>query len=220
LRSCRRSAVPVRVLFQQLDVETVEAAGGLDVKRILADLLDRGDARQRQEEAEVVVKVGVSAGDGLAINKVFGLKGFAVGGEDEFGLGAAGGRTLPQRGEGGWHFTFRAGLEMDVDPLEYRAGQIRARAINFQPTVLLTHSPANRFAFAVDEYLNALTDGHGAFARECPEDIAGHAHNGDAANLASFRGAQFEGQDLGFDTGAVRGDAGLIGSHEEKCRSW
>ena len=46
--------VPVRVLLEQLDVELVEAAGGPDVEGVFADLLDRGDAGQRQEEAEVI----------------------------------------------------------------------------------------------------------------------------------------------------------------------
>ena len=103
--------VPVRVFLEQLDVEAVEAARGLDVEGVFADLLDRGDAGQRQEEAEVVVKVGVGAGDRLAIDEVFRFEAFAVGGQDELGLLAGGGGTLPQRGEGSRHFAFRADLE-------------------------------------------------------------------------------------------------------------
>ena len=119
-----RRRVPIRISLQQFDVEAVEAARGLDVKGVFADLLDGGDARQRQEEAEVVVKVGVGAGDGLAIDEVFGLKALAVGGQDELGLVAGGGSTLPQRGEGRRHFAFRADLEVDVVALEHPAGQI------------------------------------------------------------------------------------------------
>ncbi len=85
--SCRRAVgVPVGVFLQQLDVEPVEAAGGLDVEGVFADLLDGGDAGQRQKEAEVVVEVGVVAGDRFAIDEVLGLEGLAVGGEDELGL--------------------------------------------------------------------------------------------------------------------------------------
>ena len=64
-----RRRVPVRIVLQQLDIEPVEAARGLDVKSVFADLLDGGDAGQRQEEAEMVREVGVGAGDGLAITR-------------------------------------------------------------------------------------------------------------------------------------------------------
>ena len=60
---------PVGVVLQQLDVEPVQPAGGPDVERVLADLPDGGDARQRQEEAEVVREIGVGAGDGLAARR-------------------------------------------------------------------------------------------------------------------------------------------------------
>jgi hypothetical protein len=73
----------------------------------------------------MVVKVGIGAGGGLAIDDVFRFKAFAVGRQDELGLVSAGGSTLPQRGEGRRHFAFRADLEMDVVALEHRAGQIR-----------------------------------------------------------------------------------------------
>ncbi len=48
--------VPVRVVLQQLDIEPVEPARRADVEGVLADLLDGGDAGQRQEEAEMVGK--------------------------------------------------------------------------------------------------------------------------------------------------------------------
>ena len=51
-----RRPCPSRVVLQQLDVEPVQAAGGPDVEGVFADLLDGGDAGQRQEEAEVVGK--------------------------------------------------------------------------------------------------------------------------------------------------------------------
>jgi hypothetical protein len=45
---------PFGVVLQQFDIEPVEAAGGADVEGVFADLADGADARQRQEEAEVV----------------------------------------------------------------------------------------------------------------------------------------------------------------------
>ena len=62
-------SVPIGIFLQQLDVEAVEAARRLDVEGILPDLPDRRDARQRQEKAEVIMKVGVIAGDGFAIDR-------------------------------------------------------------------------------------------------------------------------------------------------------
>ena len=57
---------PFGVFLQQLDIEPVQAAGGPDVEGAFADLLDGGDAGQRQEEAEMVREVGIGAGDRLA----------------------------------------------------------------------------------------------------------------------------------------------------------
>src|SRR5207248_11218095 len=116
--------VPVGVFFEQLNVQPVESARGLDVEGVLADLFDRGDPGQRQEEAEVIVKVGIGAGNGFAINEVFGFEGFAIGGQDELGLLASGGGTLSQRREGRRYFAFRANLDMDVVALQHAAVQI------------------------------------------------------------------------------------------------
>ena len=74
---------PIGVVLQKFDIEPVQAAGRPDVEGVLADLLDGRDARQRQEEAEMVGKVLVGAGDGLAARQVFGLKVRAVGRQDE-----------------------------------------------------------------------------------------------------------------------------------------
>ncbi|MCA0045329.1 hypothetical protein LA304_17635 [Celeribacter sp. ASW11-22] len=60
-----RGGAPLGVVLEKLDVEAVEAAGGLDIKRALADLRDGGDARKGQEEAEVIGEVGIVAGDGI-----------------------------------------------------------------------------------------------------------------------------------------------------------
>ena len=79
--------VPVRVLLQQRSIEPVEAARGADVEAALAQLPDGGDPRQRQEEAEMVRKGGVVAGDRLAGLHVLGLERVPVGRQDELGLG-------------------------------------------------------------------------------------------------------------------------------------
>jgi hypothetical protein len=115
---------PVRVLAQQLDVQLVQAAGGAHVDGVVLDLLDGGDAGQREEEAEVIGEGGVVAGDGLAGGQVFGLERLAVGGEDELGLALGGGRAGAQRlqpGAGG------AGLaygDVDVVALKHAAGHV------------------------------------------------------------------------------------------------
>ena len=95
--------VPVGVVPEQFDVEAIEAAGGLDVEGVLADLFDRGDTRQWQKEAEVVVKIRVGASHGLSLAQILCLEGLAVGGEDEPGLIFGRGVALPQGGEGGSH---------------------------------------------------------------------------------------------------------------------
>ena len=60
---------PIGVVLQKFDIEPVQPAGRPDVEGVLTDLLDGGDASQRQEEAEMVGKILVSAGDGLAVAK-------------------------------------------------------------------------------------------------------------------------------------------------------
>jgi hypothetical protein len=49
-------------------------------------LLDGGDARQRQEEAEMVMEIGIGAGDRRIVRgEVFGLERLAIGRENEAG---------------------------------------------------------------------------------------------------------------------------------------
>ena len=80
---------PFGVVLQQLDIEPVQAAGRPDVEGVFADLLDGGDAGQRQEEAEMVGKVRIGAGDRLAARQVLGLERLAVRRQDELRLGLA-----------------------------------------------------------------------------------------------------------------------------------
>ena len=114
--------VPCRVFLQQLDVEPVEPAGGLDVEGVFPNLPDRGDAGQREEEAEMIVKIGILAGDRLARPlQAFRLEGLSVSREDEFALLRSSLRASAQRGQRGGNLPFRADLEMDVVPLENAA---------------------------------------------------------------------------------------------------
>ena len=66
---------PFGVVLQQLDIEPVQATGRPDVERAFADLLDRGNTCQRQEEAKVVREISVGAGDRRVVGrKIFGLE--------------------------------------------------------------------------------------------------------------------------------------------------
>ena len=49
---------PVRVVFEELDVELVQAAGGADVDGVVFDLLDSGDAGQGGKKAKWSAKLG------------------------------------------------------------------------------------------------------------------------------------------------------------------
>lgn len=116
---------PVGVLFQKLDIELVELAGGADVKAVLADLLDGCDPCERQERAEVVREIAVGTRDGFAVDQILRLQVGAVRGEDELGL------RRPRLG------AFTQGLErlvdrariargdMDIVALEDTAGKVR-----------------------------------------------------------------------------------------------
>src|SRR6266403_3858043 len=78
--------IPVRIFPKQLDVELVQSASGANVEGALANLPDRRDAGERQEEAELIGEIGVAASDRLAVDDVLGLEGLAVGRENELGL--------------------------------------------------------------------------------------------------------------------------------------
>jgi len=117
---------PLGVLIQQLDVELVQPRGGAYVDGVVPDLLDGGDAGQRQEKAEMVREVRVGAGDGFATGQFFGFKGLAVGGKDELGLGFCSGRAGAQRLEGFAHGARFAHGDMDVVALEHATRHIRS----------------------------------------------------------------------------------------------
>lgn len=118
-------ARPVGIVLQQLDIKLVQAARRPDVEGALADLLDGGDARQWQEYAEVIGKLGVGTGNCLAAGKVFRLELVAIGGEDEFGLCCEGLRAVAQGFQGVVDGADAAGGNMDVAALKQAAGNVR-----------------------------------------------------------------------------------------------
>ena len=77
---------PRRVVFEQLYVEPVQAAGSADVKRVLANLFDSRNACQRQEKTEVVRELRVVADNRLATFQLLSLQRFAISGKHVLGL--------------------------------------------------------------------------------------------------------------------------------------
>ena len=88
---------PLGIVLQKLDIKPIQAAGRPDVEGVLTDLPDGRDARKRQEEAEMVGKILVSAGNGFAARQVLGLKIHTVGRKDELRFRFGGRGALLQR---------------------------------------------------------------------------------------------------------------------------
>ena len=110
-----RLGAPFGVVLQQFDIQPVQATGGLDVKGTFADLLDGGDACERQEEAEMVVEIGIGTGDGRIVGgEVFGLERLAIGCQDEAGFALGRSGAGAQDGEGGRGLARRAGGDVEV----------------------------------------------------------------------------------------------------------
>jgi hypothetical protein len=111
-------------------------------------LLDGGDARQRQEEAEMVMEIGIGAGDRRIVRgEVFGLERLAIGRENEAGFSARGGGAGAQSRNCGGGLAWRAGGNVDVVGLK-DAAQIG----------LVRHTGAQAFerGFLVPESLKEL----------------------------------------------------------------
>jgi hypothetical protein len=58
-------SAPFGIVLQKFDIELVKAAGCPDVEGAFADLFDGGDPGQRQEEAEMVREVLITASLGV-----------------------------------------------------------------------------------------------------------------------------------------------------------
>jgi len=120
-----------QAIVKSLDAEAVhreakvEAAGGADVEGAFANLLDRGDAGEWQEEAEMVWEVFVFADDGGVVGvEFFGLEFVAVGGEDVFGFVAGGGGAVSELIQSFCDFAGGTGGKVNVVVLEDCAGDV------------------------------------------------------------------------------------------------
>src|SRR3546814_4332829 len=82
---------PIGIVFQQLDIELVEAARGANVERTFAHLLDGADPGKWQEETEMIRELGEGAGDGFAACQILRLERLAVRRPAALGLGPRGG---------------------------------------------------------------------------------------------------------------------------------
>lgn len=120
-----RVSSPIRVLAQQFHVQLVQPARGAHVNGVVLDLLDGGDARQRQEEAEVVGEVRIRTGYGFATSQFLGLQRLTVGRKDELALAFAVARAGTQCLEGLTHRAGCAHRHVDVVALEHASRYIR-----------------------------------------------------------------------------------------------
>ena len=171
-------AAPIGVVLDQFDVKPVEAAGRADVKGAFADLFDGGDTRERQEEAEVVGKIGVAAGDGFAGVDILSLEVDAVGGENELCLGAGRGGAVAKGGQGRRDIARRAGRKVNVVGLKDTAevGFVGcAGAQSFDSSVLVSEGrekgirELGRVKGLLGKFGNGLFDFNGVHRKICPK---------------------------------------------------
>ncbi|MCY1367040.1 hypothetical protein D9M69_539560 [compost metagenome] len=87
-----RGCAPLRIVLQQLDIQTIQPSRGLDVEAAFPDLLDRRYPCKGQEEAEEFGKLLKFADDHLTRVQVFGLEVYTISRQDElcFGPGRSG----------------------------------------------------------------------------------------------------------------------------------
>ena len=72
------SRVPFGVVWSNSTYKPIQTRGRFDIKGVVADLLDRCDSSQRQEEAKVVSELFVIACQRLTFSKVLSLNGLSV----------------------------------------------------------------------------------------------------------------------------------------------
>ena len=182
---------PGRVVFQQFNVQPVQPTGGPDVESVFTDLADGADARQRQEEAEVIGKVLEGAGDGLAAGQVFGLEVRAVRSKDELRLGLGRRRAGLESGQRLRHPPSVAGQNVDVAGLENTAEvgfvrRPRTQALDCRRLVAKGFKEGVGELCTVEGLLREVGDGlfdfYGIHRRAAPP-------RGEAAKLLSFCGA-------------------------------
>jgi hypothetical protein len=117
---------PFGIVFQQFDIELVEPPRRPNVERTFTDLLDRGDARQRQEEPKMLGELGILTRDGrIVAGDVLRLKRLAIGGEDELSLGRSRFRAVVQSLQRCIDLALRTGRQVDVTALKNTTRHIR-----------------------------------------------------------------------------------------------
>ena len=109
---------PLGIVLQEFEIKPVQTAGRLNVERVLRNLPDGRDTGQRQKKAEVIGKVRISAGDGLAARQLLGIKIYTVGCENVLCLRFGGCRTILQRGQRFGDLPSVADRDMNIVGLE------------------------------------------------------------------------------------------------------
>ena len=84
---------PIGIFAQQLHIELVQSPCGSHINRVVLNLLDGGDAGQRQEEPEVVWEIHKVCGDGFPCDELFSLKRLTIRRQNELGFGLGSGWT-------------------------------------------------------------------------------------------------------------------------------
>ena len=109
---------PVGVVLPQLDIESVQTSGRLDVEGALADLLDSRDPGERQKETEMLGELGIVADDDVAALHILSVELSPVGRQEELRFGSGGLWTGLQGGQRSRGVALRGDLDVDVAPLE------------------------------------------------------------------------------------------------------
>jgi hypothetical protein len=138
-----RRARPLRIVFQQFDIEFVEPPSRADVKAALTDLLDGGDPRKRQEDAEMIGEIGIGTGDGIATDQILRLQRLAIGCQNEPGLCRCRLGAVAQGSEG----ISRSSLMIPASPHQSSPTCLTTKMA--RPSILSGHAPARPTATEV-----------------------------------------------------------------------
>ncbi len=88
--------IPFGVMLKQFNIQPVQPRCRLDIESIVANLLDRRDASQRQEETKVVGKLFVVADKCRALDDVLCFDRLAIGRQNVFAFSLGRFRALDQ----------------------------------------------------------------------------------------------------------------------------
>nr|WP_250698472.1 hypothetical protein [Acetobacter pasteurianus] len=117
---------PVGVFLQKFDIKTVQARRGLNINRVVFDLLDGRNARQGQEKPEPISQMREHICNVLIFRTVFRLKRHPIRGQQKPCLGRLGLGAFPEQIEGLGNMPLRTNGQMDVVALKHRSGNVRA----------------------------------------------------------------------------------------------